>query len=255
MLPLVLTVIYLIVFVVKSEIPRCDIRDYGAVGDNKTINTKAIMSTISSCHKQYGVNTLVEIYVANGIYVTGSFNLSSNTILYLNSNATIAASTNPDDFELCECLPPANTMMYCPVIGSFNTTNVSIIGQDDYSLHNQYKSLSNIDGRGQIWWYNFSHNLLKYQRPKLIECAYCDNFQLHNITVYNSSFWTIHPIFTTNVIISNINVFAPRAVGNTDGIDPDSVINAHIYNAYIDVGDDGISIKSAGKNLHFIGYY
>ena len=38
-------------------------------------------------------------------------------------------------------------------------------------------------------------------------------------------------------------VLAPRSVGNTDGIDPDSSENVIIDSCYIDVGDDGISIK------------
>ena len=201
------------------------------------MNTEAIISTISNCHSEYGTNTLIQINVSDGIYITGSFNITSNTILYLNNNATIAGSTNPDDYGFCDCLPPCGQPMYCPLIGSFNSTKISIVGDDDYTIHNPLKSLSNIDGRGQPWWSNFSQNIfLQNQRPKLIEFAYCDSIHIHNLTVMNSPFWTIHPIFSRNINISNVNVFAPRAIGNTDGIDPNSAQNVHISNAYIDVG-------------------
>lgn len=41
-----------------------------------------------------------------------------------------------------------------------------------------------------------------------------------------------------------MTVLSPREVGNTDGIDPDSVQNMLLTDSYISVGDDGISIKS-----------
>lgn len=227
------------------SLPSCDIRDYGAVGDNKTLNTQAIISTIGDCHSKYGNETLVAINISDGIYITGSFNITSNTIIYLNNNATIAGSTNPIDYPLCLCYPECSTPMYCPLIGSFNSHNIAILGEDNYDLHNPYLSLSNIDGRGAPWWSNYSNNLLKHQRPKLIEFINCTNINIHNITVFNSSFWTIHPIFSSNINISYINVFAPRSIGNTDGIDPDSCQNVFISNVWIDVGDDGIAIKSA----------
>eukprot|EP01083_Nonionella_stella_P248930 861295_1 len=174
----VLIVTYLTINTWSEATPVCDIRDYGAIGDNKTVNTKAIISTINSCHNTYGNNNLVQISIANGTYITGPFNLTSNTILYLNNNATLAASTDPNDYPLCECSPPSSTPMYCPVIGSFNTSNISIIGSADYNIHNPWKSTSNIDGRGEPWWYNFSMNLLKYQRPKLIEFINCNNINI-----------------------------------------------------------------------------
>ena len=46
-------------------------------------------------------------------------------------------------------------------------------------------------------------------------------------------------------------VLAPRFVGNTDGIDPDSSENVIIDSCYIDVGDDGISIKVRTKKRNY----
>ena len=52
-----------------------------------------------------------------------------------------------------------------------------------------------------------------------------------------------------NVSTTNLTVLAPRSVGNTDGLDPDSCENVLIDSCYIDTGDDGISIKVRGINF------
>ena len=225
--------------------PSCDIRDYGAVGDNQTINTNAIRAAIRDCHTRHNTSSSVEITIADGIYTTGSFNLTSNTVLHLNDNATLAGSVDPGDYGLCDCLPPCGTPMYCPLIGAFNASNISIIGHADFANHDAWSAKSNIDGRGLPWWRNFSDGLLQHQRPKLIEFAHCQHIAIANVTVFNSSFWTIHPIFSDFVDIADVNVFAPRSVGNTDGIDPNSARHVSVRNVYIDVGDDALAIKAA----------
>ena len=80
-------------------------------------------------------------------------------------------------------------------------------------------------------------------RPKLIEFYNTTNIILNGFTARNAPTWNIHPYGCQNVIMTNLTVLAPRYVGNTDGINPDSCINVIIDTCYIDVGDDGISIK------------
>ena len=64
------------------------------------------------------------------------------------------------------------------------------------------------------------------------------------MTFRNSPFWTLHTLYCTRVSFLGVTVLAPRAVGNTDGIDPDSCTDVLIDSCFIDVGDDGISLKS-----------
>lgn len=80
-------------------------------------------------------------------------------------------------------------------------------------------------------------------RPKLIEFYYSTNIKLDKFTARNSPNWFIHPFQSKNISMTNLTVLAPRSVGNTDGLDPDSCENVLIDSCYIDTGDDGISIK------------
>ena len=113
--------------------------------------------------------------------------------------------------------------------------NISIIGSNAVG--------SIVDGNGHSGWYN--SNLKTNNRPCLLNLMWINNLYISNITFTNSPFWTIHPLFSSNIIIEYIiiNTDGP----NTDGIDPDSSNNIIIKNNYITTGDDCIAIKS-GKN-------
>ncbi len=82
-----------------------------------------------------------------------------------------------------------------------------------------------------------------WQRPKLIEFYNSTNIVLDRFTARNSPLWFIHPFFSKNIAMTNLTILAPREVGNTDGLDPNSSENIIMDTCYIDVGDDGVSIK------------
>lgn len=84
-------------------------------------------------------------------------------------------------------------------------------------------------------------------RPKLIEFYNSTNIVLDRFTARNSPVWFIHPYLSKNIAMTNLTVLAPREVGNTDGLDPDSCENVLMDSCYIDVGDDGVSIKVRAK--------
>ena len=82
-----------------------------------------------------------------------------------------------------------------------------------------------------------------WQRPKLIEFYNSTNIVLDRFTARNSPLWFIHVFLSKNIAMTNLTILAPREVGNTDGLDPDSSQNILMDTCYIDVGDDGVSIK------------
>ena len=84
-------------------------------------------------------------------------------------------------------------------------------------------------------------------RPRLIEFYNSTNIVLDRFTARNSPNWFVHPVRSADVIVTNLTLLAPREIGNTDGFDPDSSQNILMDTCYIDVGDDGVSIKVRKK--------
>ena len=68
--------------------------DFGAVGDGKTLNTKAFQAAIANL-SQYANDGGAELIVPAGKWLTGSFNLTSHFTLFLHEDATILASQVP----------------------------------------------------------------------------------------------------------------------------------------------------------------
>jgi polygalacturonase len=226
----------------------CDVTAYGAKGDNSTLNTFLIQRAINDCHTRFPFASMV--VVPAGVYLTGSVNLTSNMTLYLGSGAVFYGSHNVSDYAVVPAMPPGGGGMWSALVAGYNVSNVRVTGEQGGAL----------DGAGWPFWcaaapphtrYDFCHlwpswinRTLAHQRPKLLEFVGCRNVEVSAIELRNSAFWTFHPIYSQDIHAFNLTVQAPRAVGNTDGIDPSSCADVLVENCLIDVGDDGISIKS-----------
>jgi len=67
------------------------LKDFGGVGDGKTLNTKAFKSAISYLSKNASEGGS-QLYVPAGKWLTGSFSLISHFTLYLHKDAVLLAS-------------------------------------------------------------------------------------------------------------------------------------------------------------------
>ncbi len=65
--------------------------DFGGVGDGTTSNTKAFKAAINQL-SQYASDGGSQLFVPQGKWLTGSFNLTSNFTLYLHKDAVLLAS-------------------------------------------------------------------------------------------------------------------------------------------------------------------
>ena len=73
----------------------------------------------------------------------------------------------------------------------------------------------------------------------------CRNLLIEGVTFKDSPFWTVHPVFCTNVTVRGIRVLPGTT--NDDGVDPDSCRDVLIEDCVFDTADDNIAIK-AGRD-------
>ena len=70
------------------------IKDFGAVGDGVTLNTKAIQTAIDTCAAAGGGR----VVVGEGKYLTGSVILRSGIDLHIEQDGILFVSDNCDDY-------------------------------------------------------------------------------------------------------------------------------------------------------------
>jgi len=246
---------------------KFNITDYGAVGDGKTMNTKAFKKAIAACNKKGGG----EVVVPKGVFLTGAIHLKNNVNLHLNKGAKILFSQNPKDY-----LPMVFTryqgielMNYSPFIYARNKKNIAVTGQGVLDGNADKKHWWPWTGAKEDGWKKGEPNddagwarLEKmnrkqvppkkrmfgpgyYLRPNFIQTVDCKNVLISGITIHHSPMWEIHPVTSQNVIIKGVHI---KSLGpNNDGIDPESSKDVLIKNCFFNTGDDCIAIKS-GRN-------
>jgi polygalacturonase len=209
-----------------------NVKQYGAAGDGRTLDTRAIQSAIDACQAQGGGTVVVPA----GAYVIGALALHSNVTLYVDAGATLLGSEDPADYPVIASRWEGKEQpTHAPLIGGRDLQNVAVVGR------------GTIDGRGASWWRQLKEQSLAHPRPRLISFADCSNLLIEGITATNSPSWTIHPVRCANVTVQNVTIANPSDSPNTDGINPDSCSDVHIANCSISVGDDCITIKSGNE--------
>jgi polygalacturonase len=71
-----------------------NVKDFGAIGDGKTMNTNAIQKAIDKCAVTGGL-----VYLPAGTYLSGSLEIKSNVSLHISAGATLLGSTNIADYD------------------------------------------------------------------------------------------------------------------------------------------------------------
>ncbi len=239
-----------------------NITRYGAHGDGLWNNSAAF----AEAFKESGSH----ITVPAGLWLTGPITLSSDSTLNLEEGAVLKFIDDPALY------PPVYTRwegQRCyamhPCIYAENKENVTVSGKGV------------VDGSGKRWWTATREKqknakgpetkeelalaalnpgyldqpsggggrYFQFLRPDLVQFNGCRNVNISGVRLMNSPFWTLHPVFTDGLTIDDITIFNPSDSPNTDAIDVDSCSRVVIRNSYINVGDDGICIKSgAGED-------
>ncbi|MEM1324911.1 MAG: glycoside hydrolase family 28 protein [Bacteroidota bacterium] len=207
----------------------------------------------------------------------GPIHLKSNVNLHLEEGAILQFSDEAEDYLPLVKVRWEGTVCwnYSPLIYAFQQENMALTGRGvidgngrEWSMDWRKKQkpdkkvlrqmgndlvpedqrvfgngFLDLDGDGKDD--GFGDGQEHWLRPTLVELYECKNILIQDLTVKNSPFWTIHPVFSQNVTIRNLDIFGGYL--NDDGIDPDSCEDVLIEDCYIETEDDAIAIK-AGRD-------
>lgn len=196
-----------------------DVRDFGAIGNGVTKNTRAFQQALDTC----AVNGGGEIAVPAGRYLIGSIQFGGRTTLHLDAGAVIVGSPDLADYPVGEVRWEGRWQLGRR--GLIYAADVEDIG---------------IDGTGRIegspWG---THAPDGMRNPVVLEPVSCRRVLWEGFTVKQGGHWTAHPTYCSDVTIRDVTITSGR-----DGIDLDSCKNVRIERCTIETGDDCISLKS-----------
>jgi hypothetical protein len=198
-----------------------NVKDFGAVGDGTTLETRAIQAAIQATGAQGGGTVVVPA----GVYLSGPLQLLNQINLRLERGATL------------RMLPlekyPGGTAAPANFISGSNLHDVAVSGP------------GKIDGQGAAWWPLAKKEDAK--RPRMLALSACERVLIEQVTLTNS------PMFhitvggkSSNVTVRRVTIRAPASTDpvspshNTDACDV-SGRNILIEGCDVSVGDDNFA--------------
>lgn len=224
-----------------------NVKDFGAVGDGATLNTKSIQEAINVCAKNGGGRVVLE----DGKYLCGSIELRSMVEFHIAHTATLLASAHCEDFPERNNLKHVDSPMLprwrnaCFIFAE-ECENIAITGR------------GTIDGNG-IHFVQYRGDGVKgwlYKRidaptpPRMVFFTGCKNVSIENVSMVNQpaawSYWIHDCDFVT---IDKIKIFANVDYPNNDGIHINCSRNVTVSNCDITCGDDCIIVRANSVSL------
>ncbi|WP_291586330.1 glycoside hydrolase family 28 protein [Bacteroides sp.] len=209
-----------------------DIRKYGAKGDGKTINTKAINATIEDCSSKGGGTVLIP----KGKFLTGTIRLKSNITLYLDDEAVLKGTDIVSEYE--SYIPSKDLSKYDSGEGGDNANSSKDANWNKVLILASGISNFSIEGNGTV---DGSHvydpnGEEKMRGPHTIIIGESKNFSINNITVNCAANYALMAYEIQNAVFHNLEMNE-----GWDGIHIRGGKNIIIRNCKFQTGDDAIA--------------
>lgn len=257
----------------KVEFPdrSVSITEYGAVaGDSLNLSGEAINLAIVELSRQGGGTVIVP----EGTFYTGPITMKSNVNLHISEGATLKFVPDvslymPAVLTRWEGIDCYNAR---PLIYAYGETNIAITGKGTIDggagPDNWWKRQREIERRdfrpspeapvmraSRLRLLEMGENHVPVGqrvfdetdclRPQTVNFYRCKTVLIEGVTMLNSPFWVIHPLFCDDLTVRGVTIVNDGP--NGDGCDPESCRNVLIEDCVFDTGDDCIAIKS-GRN-------
>ena len=226
---------------------------YGAVGDGKTNDTCAIQKAIDLCAENGGGRVRIP---GGYVFRSGSLVLRSCVELHLEAGAVLKASDNLADFCLFGGMDTVTNGDGKPSYANSDYNGKPVLyflyakGCRDVSITGE----GCIDGNESIFYGKITRWHIDgalYPRMPLLYLEDVEHLTLHQVTLQNSAFWTVHMVGCRDVLIDGIRIRNNLRMGSSDGIDPDHCSRVRIVDCDIECADDCIVLKNTESAVEY----
>ena len=209
-----------------------NVKAFGAAGDGKSNDTKAIQRAIDAGGM---------VYIPGGVYVTGTLFLKSNGGLHLAPDAVLRASHRREDYNPDDFCPQNQVFSAEQVTGAHLITAVE---QENIVL----SGTGRIEGDAFFWMREKCADTPAWkpnpERPgQMIYFCECRKIRISDVHLNNASYWHLFLHGCEEVRISGLRITGDPLLATNDGIDVDCCSNVVIRDCIIHTGDDAITLR------------
>jgi hypothetical protein len=218
-----------------------NIRDFGAKGDGKTLDTPALQAAIDACHRDQGGTVLVPA----GAFVIGTTELKSNVTLHIVAQGILLGSTDKNQYHAAEKIPlEGDSTLEDGNVGllfAVRAENIIVEGP------------GTIDGQGPKF-----HSpqrgmpspvgLSSHQRPYHLLFYQCKNLRVRDIVMKDCAYHSIRVIQSSYTWFTGIHIHS-RVNSNNDGFHFISTTHVHMANCSVESQDDACALFGSCQNI------
>lgn len=230
-----------------------DVLSFGALGDGFHNDTCSIQAAIDACHHHGGGRVVLP---GGHTYRSGALVLRSHVELHLEMGAVLKGSDRLEDYRLFGSGTSSPTKRSVPsyVNCEYNgaPTHYFLYAKDCENI--AITGLGKIDGNEEIFYGEVTKWHIEgifYPRAPLLFLENIRQLTIHQVTLANSAFWTVHMVGCKDVLIDGIRILNNLRMANCDGIDPDHCQNVRISNCHIECADDCIVFKNTAAAMEY----
>ena len=213
-----------------------NVRDFGAVGDGKHLDSEAVNKAIEAAVADGGGQVLLPA----GTYLCGSIRLKSNIDLHLTAGAKILAAParmkaydESEDFPHKAYQDGGHTYFHNSLIYAVGQTNVSITGRG--MIDGEGLTKKDTEKGGQLQGGSIGTG------DKAVALKLCRNVLIRDVTIYRGGHFAIIATGCDVMTIDNVVIDT-----NRDGMDIDCCRFTSITNCKVNTPrDDAIVLKSS----------
>lgn len=222
-----------------------NIKDFGAKGDGKTLDTKAIQAAINQCNKEQGGTVLVPA----GTFVTGTVELKSNVRLYISAQAILLGTDDGKQYYAADAIPLTGDS----TLGDGNVGLFFAVKADNITIEGP----GTIDGQGGQFRAPAKGvmppaGITGPHRPYHLLFHQCKNLTVRDIYLLNSAFHSVRVIQSEFVKMEGLHIRG-RVVNNNDGFHFISSRYVHISNCDVQSQDDACALFGSCKFITIDG--
>ncbi len=213
-----------------------NVRDHGAKGDGKTLDTVAIQSAIDKCFNEKGGTVLIPA----GDFLSGTLELKSNVTLHIAASGKLLGSPKREDYTAGKGVPEGNGNIV--FLYGVNAQNVSIEGN------------GTVDGNGLAFYNGKGDNTGpgqngvggNFDRPHLAIFYQCNNLRLDGTFFTASAYHCFRILGCKRVHIDGVKIYN-RVNKNNDGFHFNNSEYVHMANCDVQCQDDACALFGSNK--------